>query len=89
MYISIGDVSCQKLDADDLSVVDNVLIVNVQDDRTHKPQCERAFTLLHQHNNCVLNMSIQQKKNEQVPMDLSPISLSNLENNRLEEFGLE
>ena len=58
IYISIGDISCQKLNADDLQVVDNVIIVSVPDDRTHKAQSERAFTLLHQHQNCVLNMNI-------------------------------
>lgn len=79
IYISIGDISCQKLNADDLQVVDNVIIVSVTDDRQHKPQCEKAFTLLHGHQNCVLNMNIKKDKNqENQEFKQAPICLSNL-----------
>ena len=57
LYISIGDVSCQKLNADDLRQIDNVMIVDIADDKSHKPNCERAYTLLHEHQNCVIHMS--------------------------------
>ena len=90
IYISIGDVSCQKLNADDLRVVDNVIIVDITEEKSHKPNCERAFTLLYQHQNCVINMNLIQKKPEEPkPIDdnQAPISLSNLETNKLEQFG--
>lgn len=47
IYVSIGDVSCQKLDAHTLQVKDNVLIVEDIDERQHKINCERSITLLH------------------------------------------
>ena len=58
IYISIGDVSCQKLDARTLHVKDNVLIVEDFDERQHKANCERSYTLLHQQHNCVLTISM-------------------------------
>ena len=61
IYISIGDVSCQKLHADDLRVLDNVLIVEDVDERAHKANCERSFTLMHQHHNCVISINMQDR----------------------------
>ena len=58
IYISIGDVSCQKVDAKTLQVKDNVLIVEDIDERQHKSNCERSITLLHQHFNCVMTIHI-------------------------------
>ena len=58
IYVSIGDVSCQKLDANTLQVKDNVLIVEDVDERQHKANCERSFTLMHQQFNCVLTISM-------------------------------
>lgn len=87
IYISIGDISCQKLNADDLRVVDNVIIVDIADDKQHKPACERAFTLIHGHQNCVIHMTVDQKKPDepkQIDDQTAPLSLSNLETNKLE-----
>lgn len=48
VYISIGDVICQKLKSDTLAQLDTVSINDVIDEQQHKPACERTFTLLHQ-----------------------------------------
>lgn len=61
IYMSIGDVSCQKLNADDLRILDNVIIVDETDQSIHKPSCERAFTLIHEHRNCVIQINMPQK----------------------------
>ena len=61
IYVSIGDVSCQKLQASDLKVVDNVIIVEEADPQAHKPNCERAFTFIHQHKNVVLTIQMPLK----------------------------
>ena len=55
------------------------------EDRVHKANCERAFTLSYKHFNCVLtiNMSEKDKTNTENP----PIMLSNLDTNMLESFG--
>lgn len=45
IFVSIGDISCQRLNSEDLSVVDYVQIVENIEDRVHKANCERAFTL--------------------------------------------
>jgi len=58
IYISIGDVSCQRLDADRLTVQDNVLIVEDADEKAHKSNCEKALTLLYQHHNCVITLNM-------------------------------
>ena len=47
IYISIGDISCQKLTADELELEDYVQIVEDFDEKAHKNQCERQLTLLH------------------------------------------
>lgn len=62
IYISIGDVSCQKLNAETLCVEDNVLIVEDLDERAHKMKCERAFTLMRHHFNCVLTINMGDKE---------------------------
>lgn len=65
IYVSIGDVSCQILDSSDLRVLDNVLVVDDDeiDERSHKAQCEKAFTLLHENVNCVLVINMKDKNN--------------------------
>jgi hypothetical protein len=89
IYISIGDISCQKLNAEDLRVLDNVIIVDMPEEKSHKPSCERAFTLLHQHQNCVIHMNIVSKKEKDAVVEpIAPVSLSNLETNKLESYGL-
>ena len=66
IYISIGDVVCQKLKAENLAQLDTVSIENnMVDDKEHKSKCERAFTLLHQHTNCVIHMNLLRKKPEE------------------------
>jgi hypothetical protein len=64
IFVSIGDISCQRLSSQDLSVVDYVQIVENIEDRSHKANCERAFTLSYKHFNCVLtiNMGGDKKK---------------------------
>ena len=94
--MSIGDISCQRLSGEDLGVLDYVQIVENIDDRSHKSNCERAYTLSHQHFNCVLTINMAGKdgkylccmrvgddKNNDVP----PIMLSNLDTNILENYG--
>lgn len=61
IFISIGDVSCQRLDAITLRVIDNVLIVEDVDERSHKANCERSFTLMHRNFNCVLSINMQDR----------------------------
>jgi hypothetical protein len=84
-------VSCQKLKADSLAQVDNVVIDDVYDEKVHKVSCERAFTLLHQHKNCVIHMDLTKRKPDEPrsldEIKLPPINLSNLETSKLEPFG--
>ena len=82
IYISIGDVSCQKLDAQTLRVKDNVLIVDDVDERQHKSNCERSYTLLHQQYNCVMTIHMQRGVDEGAD-NLAPINVSDLENDML------
>jgi hypothetical protein len=81
--VSIGDVSCQKLCADGLNVQDNVLIVEDGDERKHKANCERAYTLLYQHFNCVISIEMAKTTGDQ--SDTQPLSISNLQDNILEQ----
>ena len=57
IWISIGDVSCQKLNAYDLTTTDNLMLIE-DTGPNHKPVCERAFTMLHESNNCVLTFDL-------------------------------
>ena len=69
-------------------MVDYVQIVENIDDRSHKANCERAYTLSHKHYNCVLTINMGgDKKKEQAPSDNAPIMLSNLDTNMLEPYG--
>jgi hypothetical protein len=86
--VSIGDISCQRLNSEDLSVVDYVQIVENIEDRVHKANCERAFTLAYKQYNCVLTINMgNEKKDQQQPTENAPIMLSNLDTNMLESFG--
>lgn len=62
--MSIGDISCQRLSSEDLSVVDYVQIVENIEDRVHKANCERAYTLAYKHFNCVLTINMGEKQKE-------------------------
>jgi hypothetical protein len=46
IFVSIGDISCKRLNADDLNELDQVWIVENLEDKAHKANCERSFTLL-------------------------------------------
>jgi hypothetical protein len=85
IFISIGDISCQRLSATDLSVVDYVQIVENIDDRVHKGNCERSYTMSYKHFNCVLTINMNEKNSQ--PSENPPIMLSNLDTNMLESFG--
>lgn len=85
IFVSIGDISCQRLSAEDLNVVDYVQIVENIEDRVHKANCERAFTLSYKHFNCVLTINMSEK--DKPPSENPPIMLSNLDSNMLESFG--
>ncbi len=61
--MSIGDISCQRLNADDLSLVDYVQIVENIDDENHKANCEKSYTLTYKHFNCVLTINMGGKSN--------------------------
>jgi len=41
-----------------------VLIVDDVDERQHKSNCERSFTMLHQQYNCVLTINTQRETAE-------------------------
>ena len=84
--MSIGDVSCQILDAEKLTVQDNVLVTGDVDERAHKVNCERALTLLHQHYNCVITMNMADKLDSQA-QTFAPLSISNLEESVLEDHN--
>ena len=79
IFISIGDVSCQRLDANSLRVIDNVLIVEDVNEREHKANCERSFTLMHRNFNCVLSINMQDRGNKEGHDELAPISISDLD----------
>lgn len=65
IFVSIGDISCQRLSSEDLSVVDYVQIVENIEDRVHKANCERAYTLVYKQYNCVLTINMGNEKKEQ------------------------
>ena len=67
IFISIGDVSCQRLDSQNLRVIDNVLIVEDVDEQTHKPNCEKSFTFMHHNFNCVLTINMQDRGEKDKP----------------------
>jgi len=52
------------LSSEDLSVVDYVQIVENIEDRVHKANCERAYTLAYKHFNCVLTINMGEKQKE-------------------------
>lgn len=64
---------------------------NFVDDKEHKPKCERAFTLLHRHTNCVIHMDLLRKKpDEKKPVEearLPPITLTDLEKSEQVTYG--
>lgn len=82
--MSIGDVSCQILDAEKLTVQDNVLVTGDVDERSHKANCERALTFLHQHYNCVVSLNMADKADTQQGQ-FPALSISNLEESVLED----
>jgi len=86
IFISIGDISCQRLNAEDLNIIDYVQIVENIDERQHKAHCERSYTLSYQHYNCVLNINMS-GKNEPNEEQNAPMRLSNLDTNILENYG--
>lgn len=46
IFVSIGDISCKRLNADDLTELEQVWIVENLEDKAHKANCERAYTLI-------------------------------------------
>jgi hypothetical protein len=62
--VSIGDVSCRRLKADDLNELEQVWIVENIEDKVHKANCERSFTLQSQHYNCVITINMGNKEKE-------------------------
>ena len=88
IFISIGDVSCQRLDSQTLRVIDNVLIVEDVDERQHKANCERSFTMMHRNLNCVLSIQMGDKEDKKRE-DLAPISISDLDQNVLVQHSPE
>ena len=58
IFISIGDISCQRLDTDTLNSVDFWQIIDDPDDAAHRENCERSFTLNYMHYNCVLTIQL-------------------------------
>ena len=56
------------------------------EDRLHKANCERSFTLAYKHLNCVFTINMGDSK-DKPNLDNEPIMLSNLDTNSLESFG--
>ena len=49
-------------------------------ERDHKANCERSFTLMHKNFNCVLSINMQDRgKEERKHDDVAPISISDLD----------
>lgn len=69
-------------------MLDYVQIVENIEERSHKANCERAFTLAYQHFNCVLTIDMGNKGEEPAEKN-PPIMLSNLDSNILENYGEE
>lgn len=63
-----------------MQIVDNI------EDRVHKANCERAYTLSYKHWNCVLTINMG---SDNKPSENAPIMLSNLDTNMLESYGEE
>ncbi|CDW91154.1 UNKNOWN [Stylonychia lemnae] len=99
IFVSIGDISCQRLSEEDLNVIDYVQIVENIEEKVHKANCERSFTLSYSHYNCVLTIDMGGKgkinsihkldKGEDQAEQNPPIMLSNLNTNILENYGEE
>lgn len=68
-------------------MLDYVQIVENIDDRSHKSNCERSFTLSYAHFNCVLTINMSNKEANKNAENQAPIMMSNLESNILENFG--
>jgi hypothetical protein len=76
------------LDSETLNTIDFWQIIDDPDDIAHKANCERAFTLNHQHYNCVMTIQLQSQLDNGMHHDiLPPINMSDLELNELKPFG--
>ena len=77
IWISVGDISCQKLNAYDLTTTDNLMLIE-DDGPNHKPVCERAFTMLHGSNNCVLTFDLPGMLTPPHAPPIAPIAIFDL-----------
>ena len=57
-YVSIGDLAAERYETQYLTCPDSLQLVDDENDLTHKENCQRAFTLVHQHYNCVLTIQL-------------------------------
>ena len=56
IYISIGDISCQRYSAENLIQTDFWQVIDDPDDKAHKENCQRAFTFNYESYNCVMTI---------------------------------
>ena len=64
IFISIGDISCQRLESDTLNSIDFWQVIDDPDDSAHRANCERAYTLNYQHWNCVVTLLMKNQIDE-------------------------
>ena len=79
IFISIGDISCQRLDAQTLIPEDFWQIIDDPDHASHKNNCERAFTLNHQHYNCVMTIQLQSQQGKDTIFELKFLNSNELQ----------
>jgi len=85
--VSIGDISCKRFHAENLSEIEQVWIVENIEDKSHKENCEKSFTLLHQHFNCVITINMPSSKEQKKQVEYIPIMLSDLDSNFIDDIG--
>ena len=70
IYVSVGDISCTRYDSELLMAPDLWQMIDDPDERSHKENCQRAFTLTHQHFNCVITIQLQSQKGKHLAVIL-------------------
>lgn len=84
IFISIGDITCQRLDSEGLNSCDFWQIIDdPETDSAHRTYCERSYTMNYQHWNCVTYLT---KPNPEAG-PVAPINMSDLDNNVLQPYG--
>ena len=83
IFISIGDVSCMKLNAYDLTVTDTLVLVEDQGP-AHRPVSERAFTMLCEDKSVVFTFDLPDMKEAPHAPKIPSMTIFEMRQNALE-----